>query len=81
MSLTDEEIQIREEDILDIDLLIATVEEIPMLWDKTLDSCSDQNEKRKCWRDIVCIMKPGFEDLHKVNQKIIGQLKKLLFMF
>jgi len=81
MSSTDEEIQIREEDILDVDLLIATVDERPKLWDKTLDSHSDRNEKRKCWRDILCIMKPRFKELHIKDQKIIGKLKKLLVMF
>lgn len=35
MSSTDEEAQILDEDILDVDLLIASVEERPLLWDKT----------------------------------------------
>jgi hypothetical protein len=38
MSSTDEEIHILEEDISDIDLLISSVEERPLLWDKALDS-------------------------------------------
>jgi len=58
MSSTDEEIHIFGEDILDVDLLITSVEERPLLWDKMLDSYSDRNKKRKCWRDIFCIMKP-----------------------
>jgi hypothetical protein len=79
MSSTDEEIQIPEEDILDVDLLITSVEERPLLWDKTLDSYSDRNEKRKCWRDIFSIMKPGFEELDIKDQKIIGKIKKIAF--
>jgi len=79
MSSTDEETQILDEDILDVDLLIASVEERPLLWDKTLDSYSDRNEKRKCWRDIFCRMKPGFEELDIKDQKIIGKLKKIAY--
>jgi len=79
MSSTDEETQILDEDILDVDLLIASVEERPLLRDKTLDSYSDRNEKRKCWRDIFCIMKPGFEELDIKDQKLIGKLKKIAY--
>jgi len=61
------------EDILDVDLLTTSIEERPLLWDKTLDLYSDRNEKRKCWRDIFCKMKPGFEELHIKDQKIIGK--------
>jgi len=32
---------------LDVELLILLVESRPILWDKTLDKCSDRNEKRK----------------------------------
>jgi hypothetical protein len=69
MSSTDEKNHILEEDILGIDLLITSIEEGPLLWDKTLNSYSDQNEKRKYWRDIFCIMKPGLEKLDIKNQK------------
>jgi hypothetical protein len=31
----------------------------------------------KCWGDIFCIMKPGFEELNIKDQKIIGKLKKI----
>jgi len=54
MSSTDEETQVLDEDILDVDLLITLVEEKPILCDKTIDSYSDRNEKRKCWRDVFC---------------------------
>lgn len=80
MSSTDEEIQVHDEDILDVDLLITLVEENPLLWDKTLDSYSDRNEKRKCWKDIFCKIKPGFEEMDIKDQKIIGKLLKL-FIF
>jgi len=43
MSSTGEEIQIHE-DILDVDLLITSVEERPLLWDKTLET---RTETRK----------------------------------
>ncbi|KAL4104427.1 hypothetical protein QTP88_019728 [Uroleucon formosanum] len=72
MSSTDEEIQVLDEDILDVDLLITLVEENPLLWDKTLDSYSDRNEKRKCWKDMFCKIKPGFEEMDIKDQKIIG---------
>lgn len=71
MSSTDEEIQVLDEDILDVDFLITLVEE---LWEKTLDSYSDRNEKRKCWRDIFCKIKPGFEEIDIKDHKIIGKL-------
>ncbi|KAL4135172.1 hypothetical protein QTP88_006813 [Uroleucon formosanum] len=71
MSSTDEEIQVLDEDILDVDLLITLVEANPLLWDKTLDSYSDGNEKRKCWKHIFCKIKPGFEEMDIKDQKII----------
>jgi hypothetical protein len=36
-----------EENILDIDLLITSIEERPLLWNKTIDSYSDRNERTK----------------------------------
>lgn len=78
MSSTDEEIQVLDEDILDVDLLITLVEANPLLWDKTLDSYSDRNEKRKCWKHIFCKIKPGFEEMDIKDQKIIGKLLKLV---
>lgn len=74
ISSTDEEIQVLDEDILDVDLLITLVEENPLSWDKTLDSYSNRNEKRKCRRNIFCKIKPGFEEMDIKDQKIIGKL-------
>jgi len=74
MSSTDEETQVLDEDIVDVDLLITLVEEKPILWNKTIDSYSDRNEKRKCWRDVFCKIKPGFEEMDFKDQKIIGKL-------
>jgi len=33
----------------------------------------DRNEKR-CWRDVFCKIKSGFEEMDLKDQKIIGKL-------
>ena len=58
-------------DILDHDLLRTSIEEMPLLWDKTIDSYLDRNERRKCWKDIFCKMKPVFKELNNILQNNI----------
>jgi hypothetical protein len=48
----DENSQILDKDILDIDPLMTSIEERPLLWKKTMNSYSGQNKRRKYWRDM-----------------------------
>jgi len=80
-SSTEEEVrsplpqQISEDsDIIDIEILISSIEERPILWDKTLDTFSDRSKKRTAWRQVFSLMKPGFEDLNQKDQRLIGKL-------
>jgi len=70
-----------DEDNLDVGLLITSVEERPLLWDNTLDSYSDRNDKRKRCRDIFCITKPGFEelDLFLLNKIMFSSTTSAMF--
>jgi len=58
---------------LDIELLISFIENKPVLWDKTIDKFS---EKRKAWREVFGLIKPGFEHLQFKDQKLIGRYIK-----
>ncbi|KAF0729640.1 MADF domain-containing protein [Aphis craccivora] len=55
----------------EINFFNLTSEIDPVLWDKTLDKFSDRNEKRKAWREVFGLIKPGFEHLQSKDQKLI----------
>lgn len=51
-----------------IDLLVSLVEKRPR--DKTLDTFSDGNKKRKTRREVFCLMAPEFEMLEHYEHKL-----------
>lgn len=47
-----------DKDIVDVNLLISSIEERPLLRNKTLDSFYDRNEKSWGEEEVSCLMKP-----------------------
>lgn len=52
------------------ELLISLVEELPVLWDKTIDDYKDKIKTQNAWKEICSILKDGFDllsDKEKTN--------------
>jgi hypothetical protein len=59
--------------VIDInkELLIALVEERPVLWDKSDDIYKDRDATRKAWNEVCLGLKEDFETLGDSEKKCI----------
>jgi len=75
MTTSDEETRISDEHIFYVELLITSIEQRPLLWNKTLNSYSRRNEKENTvetyiiYNDItnMTFMTPKMMNLHYYN--------------
>lgn len=59
--------------IIDREVLISTVEERPVLWDKFLDIYKDKSAKTAAWREICLILNENFEEMEQKERQIFGK--------
>lgn len=57
---------------IDRDVLIATVRDRPVLWNKFLDVYKDKTAKTAAWREICMILKEDFEEMEQQDRQLFG---------
>ncbi|KAL1509387.1 hypothetical protein ABEB36_004139 [Hypothenemus hampei] len=62
--------------LIDNELLIALVEERPILWDRTLEDYNNRFKALDAWKEICAIMKDGFDEISEKEQDEIGRFIK-----
>jgi hypothetical protein len=64
--------------VIDInkELLIALVEERPVLWDKSDDIYKDRNATRKAWNEVCLGLKEDFDTLGDPEKKYLVSISQ-----
>lgn len=58
------------EKFIDKEILLSSVANRSVLWDKTLDSYKDKNAKTAAWREIFVILKDYFEVMEQRKRQV-----------
>jgi hypothetical protein len=64
----------------DILTLTELVETRPCLWDKTSEGFKDREFNSKLWLEVYSFLEPGFQQLDRKEQIIVGEYYKLTFI-
>jgi hypothetical protein len=62
---------------VDVERLISLVEEMPELWDKTLDKYKDRNLAQQGWKEVCLELKNDFEDLSEKDKNETVKFQQL----
>lgn len=54
---------------IDVDKLISLVQEIPQLWDRTLEEYKDRNKTRQKWIVVSSALHPDYDELVDIEKK------------
>lgn len=57
--------------VIDNELLIHSVREKPVLWDKTVDNFKDRNATRSAWGEVCLQFKNDFNELEDRNKNAV----------
>lgn len=57
----------------DTELLIATIESRPCLWDKSDEKYKDKLKTNTAWKEVCCIFKEDFAHLNDKEKTLFGE--------
>lgn len=60
-------------EVTDSDLLIALIEDQPVLWDKTTEEYKNKHLKTAAWQETYKLLFPGFEEMSLTERTRLGK--------